>query len=52
MDWEMAQVFVGKKEVRIVVDDPPQELVPLLQFVDALFRDHFGRQYDMPLLEQ
>ena len=52
MDWEMAQIFVGQKEVRIVVSDPPQNLVPLLKFVDALFQDHFGRRYDMPLLDQ
>jgi hypothetical protein len=50
MDWRMAQIQAGNAEVRVVLEEPPQELRPLLESVDALFDDLFGRRYDMPLL--
>lgn len=50
MDWRMAQIQAGSAELRAVLEDPPQELRPLLESVDSLFADLFGRRYDMPLL--
>lgn len=50
MDWRMAQIQTGSAELRIVLEDPPQELRPLLSLIDALFKEHFGRRYDMALL--
>lgn len=50
MDWRMAQIQAESAEVRIVLEDPPQELRPLLSSVDALFGEHFGRRYDMTLV--
>jgi len=50
MDSRMAQIQAGSAEVRVVLEDPPQELRPLLESVDSLFADLFGRRYDMPLL--
>jgi hypothetical protein len=50
MDWRMAQIQAGNAEVRVVLEEPPQELRPLLESVDALFDDLFGGRYDMSLL--
>ena len=46
----MAQIQAEGAEVRIVLEDPPRELRPLLSSVDTLFEEHFGRRYDMALL--
>lgn len=51
-DWRMAQIQAGGAEVRIVLEEPPEDLIPLLRALDALFRDYFGRRYDMPLLSE
>lgn len=51
-DWRMAQIQAEGVELRVVLDEPPGQVVPLLQSVDALFREHFGRRYDMPLLSE
>ena len=49
-DAEWAQIFADGAEVRILLERPPQETVPLLHALDALFEEHFGRRYDMVLL--
>lgn len=47
---EEAHVFADGVEVRVVLPDPPKDLVRLFEALDALFREHFGWRYDMPLL--
>lgn len=49
-DAEWIQIFADGAEARLVLEPPPQELLPLLRALDSLFREHFGRRYDMPLL--
>lgn len=49
-DRRMAQITVDDKELRVVLDQPPEELRALLGGVDSLFDAHFDRKYDMPLL--
>jgi hypothetical protein len=48
----MAQIQAGDVELRVVLDEPPEQVVPILGSLDTLFREHFGRRYDMPLLRQ
>lgn len=49
-DAEWVQIFADGAEARVLLQPPPQELIPLLRTLDALFREHFGWRYDMPLL--
>lgn len=52
LDQEEAHVFAHDVEVRVVLPDPPQDLIPLFEALDDLFDEHFGWRYDMPLLSE
>jgi hypothetical protein len=49
-DAEWIQIFADGAEARLLLNPPPEELLPLLRALDSLFRAHFGRRYDNPLL--
>lgn len=49
---EEAHVFAQGVEVRVVLPDPPEDLVPLFETLDDVFDEHFGWRYNMPLLSK
>jgi hypothetical protein len=51
-DAEWIQIFADGAEARLLLQPAPEELTPLLRALDALFREHFGRRYDNPLLSE
>lgn len=49
-DWAEAHIEAEGVRLKVVIDQLPEQVVPLLREVDDLFREAFGARYDMPLL--
>ncbi len=48
-DWEEVWIEAGDRKFGIVIDEIPDELLPLFRLLDQLFDAAFGKRHDMPL---